>query len=169
MAWSRWRRGESGKGESAQQAAARRAQLALADLAPLVWTYADREYDLDQVVGEAVEHSAEVYQVVEELFNALRPDHPLITAAIAAGKAAAELSLTRESWVDFCAEHALPGRDESTAEMDRKWLEPSELRAWPRYDVALARTRRAIEALTELQSQLTQYTGHDVPGAWRAA
>ncbi|WP_189879321.1 hypothetical protein [Streptomyces bluensis] len=169
MAWSRWRRGKSGNGESAQQMAARRAQLALASLAPLVWTYTDREYDLDHVVGEAIEQSAKVYKAVEELFTALEPDHPLHTTAIAAGRAAADLSLTSESWADFCAQHSLPGQDEPATAMDREWPDPSVLRAWPRYEVARARTQGAIEVLAELQSRLTQYTGHNVPAAWHAA
>lgn len=167
MTWSRWRRGRLGRGESAQQVAARRAQLALADLAPLVWTYADGEHDVDQGVGEAVVHSVEVYRVVEELFTALELDHPLFTAAIAAGKAAWDLSLTRESWADFCAQHALPGQDEPTDVADQVWPDPSKLQAWPRYEVARVRTRRAVEALTELQAQLTRYVGQDVPGAPR--
>lgn len=167
MTWSRWRRGRPGRGESAQHVAARRAQLALADLAPLVWTYTDGEHDVDQGVGEAVEHSAEVYRVVEELFTALEPDHPLFTAAIAAGKAASDLSLTRESWADFCAHHALPGQDEPTDLADRVWPELSKLHAWPRYEIARARTRQALEALTELQAQLTLYVGHDVHAAPR--
>ncbi|MFI6281613.1 hypothetical protein [Streptomyces sp. NPDC050988] len=129
--------------------------------------YTDGEHDLDQGVGEVVEHSAEVYRVVEELFTALEPDHPLFTAAIEAGRAASDLSLTRESWADFCAQHALPGQDEPTDLADRAWPDPSKLHAWPRYEVARARTRRALEALTELQAQLTQYVGHDVPGAPR--
>ncbi|MDH6624345.1 hypothetical protein M2271_002147 [Streptomyces sp. LBL] len=170
MAWlRRKKRVNAGMGEPAQQVAARAAQLALADLAPLVWAYSDREYGLELIVGEAVEHSGEVYQVVEDLFTALGPEHPLHTAAIAAGEAAAGLSLLRESWVGFCAQHAPPGRDEPTAATDRVWPNPSVLSAWPRYEVACARTRRALVALTELKAQLTQYTGHDVPAAWCAA
>jgi hypothetical protein len=170
VAWLRRKgRVNAGTDEPAQRVAARTAQLALADLAPLVWTYSDGEYGLDQIVGEAVEHSGEVYQVVEDLFTALGTEHPLQTAAVAAGEAAADLSLLRESWASFCAQHAPPGRDEPTAAMDREWPNPSVLSTWPRYEVACARTQRALVALTELKAQLTQYTGHDVPAAWCAA
>jgi len=170
VAW-RWLRRQvnAGAGEPAQWEAARTAQLALADLAPLVWTYSSGEFGLDQGVGEAVEHSDEVYRVVEDLFSALGPEHPLLTVALAAGEAAADLSLLRESWAGFCAQHSPPGWDEPTAAMGRDWPNPSVLHTWPRYEVACARTHRAFVAMTELQDQLTQYIGHDVPAAWCAA